>query len=311
MARALPSLRQLRYLTALAEHLHFGKAAEACLATQSTLSAGLAELEAVLGATLVERTRRRVILTPLGRDIVERAAQVLRLTEDLVDVAQAARAEPLSGTLLLGIIPTIAPFLLPRLFADLRRDLPKLRLLLREDLTANLLERLDKGALDLALLALPYNLGGYEVVELAQDPFVLACPPGNALAGLSQVGPMDLSRSDMILLEAGHCLRDHALAACPMATVGDGQAVIEATSLATLVQMVASGIGVTLLPKLAVDGGVLAGTALVTRPLAPPGGSRGLALVWRAASPRAAEYRLLAGRCRQTVSSLLPVFTGA
>lgn len=288
--KILPTLRQLRYLVALAEHRHFGRAAESCLATQSTLSAGLQELENLLGVTLVERTKRKVMLTPLGEEVVARARVVLRGAEDIADLA-AASAEPLSGPLRLGVIPTIGPYLLPRALPSLREAYPHLRLYLREDLTARLLERLASGDLDAVLIALPYDSPDMESMVVGEDPFVLACPPDHALAAKAQITSMDLMDADLLLLEEGHCLREHALAACrlPGPAKGDG---ILGTSLATLVQMVANGLGVTLLPQMAVQGGVLGGTDLVTRPLAE-GGNRLIGLAWRPSSPRKAEFHAL------------------
>ncbi|MBC7906230.1 MAG: hydrogen peroxide-inducible genes activator [Rhodospirillaceae bacterium] len=290
MVKILPTLRQLRYLVALAEHRHFGRAAETCLATQSTLSAGLQELENLLGVTLVERTKRKVMLTPLGEEVVARARVVLRGAEDITDLA-AASAEPLSGPLRLGVIPTIGPYLLPRVLPSLRQAYPNLRLYLREDLTARLLERLSSGDLDAVLIALPYDSAEMESMVVGEDPFMLACPPGHALAAKSEIDSADLVDCELLLLEEGHCLREHALAACrlPGPAKGDG---IMGTSLATLVQMVANGLGVTLLPQMAVQCGVLAGTDLVTRPLAEAG-NRLIGLAWRPSSPRKAEFRAL------------------
>lgn len=289
--KILPTLRQLRYLVALAEHRHFGRAAETCLATQSTLSAGLQELENLLGVTLVERTKRKVMLTPLGEEVVARAREVLRGAEDIADLASAS-AEPLSGALRLGVIPTIGPYLLPRVLPRLRDAYPNLRLYLREDLTARLLERLGTGDLDAVLIALPYPAADMESVAVGEDPFMLACPPDHPLAAKVQIESEDLMDVDLLLLEEGHCLREHALAACrlPGPAKGDG---IMGTSLATLVQMVANGLGVTLLPQMAVQGGVLAGTNLVTRPLADAG-NRLIGLAWRPSSPRKADFRVLA-----------------
>ncbi len=299
--KPLPTLRQLSYLVALADHLHFGRAAESCLVTQSTLSAGLQELENLLGVTLVERTRRRVMLTPLGAGIVERARALLRDAEDLVDTARAA-AEPLSGPLRLGVIPTIGPYLLPRVLPALRRAHPRLQLYLREDQTARLLERLGNGDLDVVLLALPYPAEDVETEEVARDSFVLACPPGHPLATREAVSAADLAGADLLLLEEGHCLREHALAACRLPTVQRGQG-LQATSLHTLVQMVAGGLGVTLLPRIAVEAEVTRGTDLVLRPLAEGAGAdRGIGLAWRRSSPRRGEYGQFARELRELLS---------
>ena len=289
--RILPTLRQLRYLVALAEHRHFGRAAEACSATQSTLSAGLQELENALGAVLVERTKRRVMLTPLGEEIVARARVVLRGAEDIADVA-AASGQPLSGPLRLGVIPTIGPYLLPRVLPALRQEFPALRLYLREEQSARLVDRLANGDLDLAILALPYPAGELETRMVGTDPFVLACRPDHPLAAHALVSPEDLEGQDLLLMEEGHCLREHALAACRLSGPAKGDGIL-ATSLTTLVQMVANGLGVTLLPEMAVASNILAGTGLVTRPLSD-GASRAIGLMWRVSSPRKVEFAKLA-----------------
>lgn len=290
MQTHLPTLRQLRYLVALAEHRHFGRAAEACFATQSTLSAGLQELESLLGVTLVERTKRKVLMTPLGEEVALRARDLLRGAEDIADLAMSHR-RPLSGRLRLGVIPTIAPFLLPRVLPRLRSAYPDLKPALREDLTARLLERLANGEMDVAVLALPYDAPEMEMEALATDPFVLACPPRHPLADKETITGADLADCDLLLLEEGHCLRDHALAACSLPAPRRGEGIL-GTSLGTLVQMVAAGMGVTLLPRMAVEAGILGGTDLVTRPLAG-GGARQLGLAWRKSSARKEEFRLL------------------
>lgn len=290
--KALPTLRQLSYLVALAEHNHFGRAAEACLVTQSTLSAGLQELESLLGVTLVERTKRRVMLTPLGEEMVARARAMLQAAEDMVDIARAA-AEPLSGELRLGVIPTIGPYLLPRVMPVLRDAYPALKLYLREDLTARLLEQLDRGLIDVALLALPYPADELETAVVAEDPFLLVCPPDHPLATQPRLAPQDLAAAGLLLLDDGHCLRAHALAACHLADGGASEG-FRGTSLHTIVQMVVSGLGVTLLPRLALDGDILRGTDLVARDLGEGAATRQLGLAWRRSSPRKAEFRLLA-----------------
>ncbi|MDR3437116.1 LysR substrate-binding domain-containing protein [Telmatospirillum sp.] len=293
---AIPTLRQLRYLVALDDHHHFGHAADACAATQSTLSAGLQELEAILGANLVERTKRKVLITPLGQEVVARARSLLRGAEDLVDLVRSA-SEPLSGEIRLGVIPTIGPYLLPQILPALRAAHPNLRLYLREDLSARLLDLLGTGELDLVLLALPYRADEFESHALFDDPFLLAFPPGYALGEGEHVRSSDIPIEDLLLLEEGHCLRDHALAAChlaaPFGKLRGRQDRLLATSLATLVQMVAGGLGVTLLPRLALDGGVLAGTGLLVRSLGADAPARSIGLTWRSASPRQAEFRLL------------------
>ncbi len=297
----LPRLRQLAYLVALDEHRHFGRAAESCHVTQSTLSAGLQDLESLLGAVLVERTRRRVMMTPLGEEVAHRARRLLRDAGDIVELAQA-RAAPLTGPLRLGAIPTVGPFLLPRALPALRRAHPGLKLYLREALTARLLEALGAGDLDAALIALPYPLDNLAQAEIGRDDFVLVCPPDHPLATGGAV-PLDaVARQDLLLLEEGHCLREHALSACRL-DPRRHNAAFSGTSLPTLVQMVANGIGVTLLPRLALAAGLLRGTGLVARPLAGGAPPRRLALVWRHSAPRADDFEALAAFLRRMSES--------
>jgi LysR family transcriptional regulator, hydrogen peroxide-inducible genes activator len=288
----LPSLRHLRHLMALHDHGHFGRAAEACGVTQSTLSASIKELEGVLETTLVDRSKRRVVLTPVGVEAVERARRIVKEAEDLVSFTTALR-EPLSGTLRMGTIPTIGPFLLPKVLPSLRQVYSRLRLYLVEDLTERLIESLHRGQLDVVLLALPYDCGAVETVTLFEDPFVVGLPREHLLAKEARVKPERLWREDLLLLKDGHCLRDHALAICRLADrrLTEG---FEATSLPTLVQMVDNGLGTTLLPKLAVDAGLLQGTNLVTRPLLGHEAVRKIGLVWRRGTGRRNEFRLLA-----------------
>ncbi len=287
----LPSPRHLRYLCALEEHLHFGRAADACSVTQSTLSAGLRDLEALLGASLVERTKRRVMFTPLGHAVAVQARRVLREAEDLIDLARGS-GEPLSGDLRLGLIPTVAPYLLPRALRLLRAAYPHLRLYLREDQSADLIAQLDAGRLDAVVLALPYPLGEHESIVLARDELVLVCPSADPLATRDAVGPADLAEARLLLLEDGHCLREHAIRACGTAGRGKRET-FQGTSLRSLVAMVSNGLGVTLVPAMALDSEVHGEPGLVACPLAPPGGAREIALVWRDGSPRGAEFRLL------------------
>jgi LysR family transcriptional regulator, hydrogen peroxide-inducible genes activator len=296
-ASHLPSLRQLRYLAVLAETLNFRAAAEACFVTQSTLSAGIKELETQLGAQLVERDKRSVRLTGAGEQVVERARGLLAGAADLVETVRAGGA-PLTGALRLGAIPTIAPFLLPRALPPLRKRYPGLRLFLREDLTARLLEPLRAGELDAALIALPYDTGELEVRELFRDEFRFVSRKGHPLAGAKSVPVERLDPAEVILLEEGHCLREHAIEACGAATKRRGragdEARIEATSLPTLLQMVEGGLGVTLLPETALAAGILHGTGLVARPFSTRVPARTLALAARPSSARGRDLDLLA-----------------
>jgi LysR family hydrogen peroxide-inducible transcriptional activator len=293
VSTALPSLRQLQYLVALAEKLNFRAAAEACFVTQSTLSAGIKELESVLGVQLVERHTRSVRLTAAGEQVLERGRRLLADASDLVAVARGAR-EPLSGPLSLGVIPTIAPFVLPRVLPALRQQYPKLELYLREDLTDRLLERLRRGQLDAALIALPYDTGELEVLELFRDEFWFVARRDDPLASVKALAMERLDVDDVILLEEGHCLREHAIAACRRAP-GEPRSRIEATSLPTLLQMVEGGLGVTLLPEIAIKAGALNGTNLIARPFSSRVPARTLALAARPASARKRDVELLAG----------------
>jgi LysR family hydrogen peroxide-inducible transcriptional activator len=294
---ALPSLQQLRFLAALADEKHFGRAAASCAVTQSTLSAGIQELEERLGASLVERSRRSVLLTPLGHDIAARGRRLLRDAQDLAETAQAGR-EPLAGPLRLGVIPTIGPYLMPAAMTGLAKAFPKLKLYLREEQTAPLLEKLAKGQLDIALIALPYDMGALETMTLGDDRILVALPKSHPLARARRIARTALVGEELLLMEDGHCLRSHALAACRL--VGpDRNEVFQGTSLRTLLQMAAGGIGITLLPEMAVKPELAAAPGLVARPLegAP---ARGIALAWRPTSARKSEFRTL-GRYLKTV----------
>jgi LysR family transcriptional regulator, hydrogen peroxide-inducible genes activator len=287
----LPTLKQLRHYAALAESRNFGRAATAANVTQSTLSASIQELEAILGAALVDRTKRKTVFTPLGERVLARAKALLADAEELAREAQASRA-PLTGELRLGVIPTVSPFLLPRVLPKLRRAHPKLKLFLVEDQTARLIAKLGDGAIDCALIALPYDAGAIESESLGEDRFRLVVPKAHALAKAARVAPAKVRAETLLLLEDGHCLKDHALSACGLSAPRVRDA-FGATSLFTLVQMVDNGLGVTLLPELAIEAGLLKGTGLVAVPVEGEP-SRELALVWRKGTARGPEFRLLA-----------------
>jgi LysR family hydrogen peroxide-inducible transcriptional activator len=289
---ALPTLRQLAYLVELSRRLNFRAAAEAQFVTQSTLSAGIKELETLLGVQLVERDTRHVRLTAVGEDVAARARELLAAATDLAEAARSA-ARPLSGPLRLGAIPTIAPYLLPRVLPALRRAHAELKLYLREDLTERLLERLRAGGLDVALIALPYETGDLYVRELFRDEFSFVARETDPAVREKAIALRRIDSGDMVLLEEGHCLRDHAIAACGRRH-GGWDSRLEATSLTTLIQMVEGGLGVTLLPAITLDAGILKGTGLVARPLSQPAPSRTLALVARRTSPRRGDADLLA-----------------
>jgi LysR family transcriptional regulator, hydrogen peroxide-inducible genes activator len=298
MSTYLPTLKQLQYLVALRKLGHFGRAADACYVTQSTLSAGLRELETLLGITLVERTRRVVRFTPLGQRIADKALRVLREADELAEMARA-EGQPLHGELRLGVIPTIAPFLLPAMLPRLRREWPNLKLYLREEPSQAACEALQRGQLDCVLLALPYNCGDVDAAPLFDDPLFVAFPRGEAPYGAGvDVGAIDENR--MLLLEDGHCLKDHALSACNRPDLR-AHAAMMGTSLHTLVQMVDNGLGVTFIPSMAIDAGILDGTQVEARPLRSEHGFRSIALIWRRSSPREIEFQLLAAAIRRIV----------
>ena len=302
---SLPTLRQLRFLAALAEHGSFSRAAEACFVTQPTLSAGIKELEGVLGAQLVERGARGAVLTPAGEAAVTRARTILTETEDLVHAARAA-GEPLSGPFRLGVIPTIAPFLLPKVLPALRQRYPDLELFLREDLTQRLAEGLKERRLDAALIALPYDAPGIETRVIAEDEFLFAAHRDHPLATVNRLEPAMLADEPLLLLEDGHCLRDHALSVCAAgsggAHEGEARSDFAATSLHTLVQMVKSGLGATLLPRLALDAGLADRLDLAVRPFDPPVAGREIGVAWRKGSARADEAVKLADAVRAALS---------
>ena len=287
----LPSPQQLRYLLALAELGHFGRAAEACAVTQSTLSAGVLALERQIDAAILDRgAGKHVVFTALGEEIVAHARKALAALEALAETALAARA-PMRGPLRLGVIPTIGPFLLPRLMRVLRDAFPDLRLFVREDVTKALVDRLAGNRLDLLLVALPCECGDAETLAVARDEFVVALPKGHRLATRARIPAAALAGERMLLMEDGHCMRDQTLAICGLAREQEGFA---ATSLHTLAQMVAGGLGITLLPKMAVEAGVAALADIELRPLARKSAWRTIGLAWRPRSPRANDYRALA-----------------
>ena len=296
-----PTLKQLKYLCAVADHQHFGHAAKACYVSQSTLSAGIQELEETLGVSLVERNNRNVLLTGLGQDVVTRGRDILVSIEDMISMCDAAGV-PFTGKLRLGVIPTIAPFLLPRMLRSLRAQHPEFQLFIREDQSQPLVDSLHAGELDVLLLALPFPADNVDIMGLARDNFLLACLPDHSLAKKKQLRTVDLKGEGVLLLEDGHCLRDHALEACKLR---DSQISVpyQATSLNTIVQMVANGIGITLLPQMAVDADIAASTDLVLKPFNQDGVSREIGLMWRKKTPRQTEFRMLGEFIKQCVTS--------
>ncbi|MDJ0779588.1 MAG: LysR substrate-binding domain-containing protein [Gammaproteobacteria bacterium] len=283
----LPTLKQLEYLIALDDTRHFGRAAARCYITPSTLSAGIQDLERTLGVAVAERTKRRVIMTPIGQEIATRGRALLRDARDIMDLA-STRRHPLGGDLRLGAIPTISPFLLPGVLPGLRQRYPELRLFLAEDKTDALLGQLREGRIDLALIALPYDIGDLEQRTLFADPFHFACSIHHPLASRSTVDPKTLTEQPLLLLGEGHCLRGHALDACQLGSRRVREQ-YEASSLHTLVQMAATGIGVTLLPRLAIEAGITSGTDLAIVPL-KQAVQRQIVLVWRPTSLRKPDF---------------------
>lgn len=302
MTTFLPTIKQLQYLVALSEHGHFGKAADACYVTQSTLSAGVRELESLVGVTLVERNRRVVRFTALGDRIADKARKVVREAEELGDMVRAS-GQPLTGELRMSVIPTIAPFLLPRILPCLRQDWPKLKLYLREETSAAACESLSHGRSDCILLALPYACGEFDTEQLFDDLLFVAFSSEDKLPNTIVAG--DISPERLLLLEDGHCLKDHALAACNRPELRSSAAMM-GTSLHTLVQMVDNGLGVTMLPAMALEAGILNDTNVTALPLVADHPSRQIALAWRRGSPRVKEFQLLAGVLRSANESATP-----
>ena len=295
----LPTLKQLQYLVALHIHGHFGRAADTCFVTQSTLSSGLAELESLLGVQLVERNRRVVRFSPMGEQVVAKAYDVLREADALASLTRAS-GEPLVGDLRLGVIPTIAPYLLPRIMPAVRAAFPRLALYLREDMSGPACEAMARGTLDAVLLALPWDCGRVDSVALFEDPFHLVFHPGDRIDPPPKIALDAINDASLLLLEDGHCLKDQGLAACGRPELRADPA-HRGTSLVTLVQMVAGRLGQTLVPEMAIDAGLIAGTGLVARPLSN-GAARTVALAWRIGSPRSAEFRMLAATIRDAVN---------
>ncbi len=289
------SLRQLQYAVAVAEELSFRRAAERCNVSQPSLSAQLAQLEQSLGLRLFERSQRKVILTSAGRDIVERAARLLVDADALLDAGKRA-SDPLAGTLRIGIIPTISPYLLPSVAPKLRAKFPRLMLAWVEEKTDILAQKLAEGELDGAILALESGVTDVDTEVIARDPFVLVTRPGHSLGKKkSPVTVSDLRGEDLLLLDDGHCFRDQALELCLTAGAREGE--FRATSLSTLVQMVAGGAGNTLLPSLAIAAEVKR-ARLNVRPIASPAAGRTIALVWRKRSPFGQTLRQIANVVR-------------
>ena len=291
------NLRDLGYLVALADHRHFGRAAAACFVSQPTLSTQIKRLEEELGVKLVERAGRKMMLTPFGADVVARARNILRESEQIVELAQRMR-DPEAGTVRLGMFPTLGPYLLPHVMPPLRKRFAQLELLLVEEKTPQLLAQLEAGRLDAALMALPVGNPRLEHAALFDEPFVLAAPDSHPLARKRKIVTSDLAAHTVLLLEDGHCLRDQALAVCEMACAREKPG-FRATSLETLRQMVAAGVGVTLLPVLATLPPVAQPKGVVTRPFVAPAPFRRIGLFWRRSSVMREFMQKLANELKQ------------
>ena len=293
------TLQELRYLVAVAEEKHFERAAEVCHVSQSTLSAQLKKLEEQLNVTLFDRSQRQATPTPIGREIIAQARLALEEAHKIQEIA-LQQLDPMQGTLRVGVIPTLGPYLMPRLLAELRFSHPGLRLFLREDLTEHLVRQLRSGHLDLLLLALPIRHEGLETLALFEEPFQVALPADHPLTERNQIGESDLQEHRILLLEEGHCLRDQALAICESPQVIEEFA---ATSLETLRQMVALGIGLTLLPELAIRFSQMTAYRhwIQIRPFAPPAPARTIGLVWRRQFPRQGAIKTLAALIQQAL----------
>ena len=295
----LPTVKQLQYLIALEKHLHFGRAAETCFVTQSAFSVAIKELETSLNVSLVDRTNRSVVFTSTGKLVVQQARLAIFDLEGIVDITKSCQ-KPLSGKLNMGIIPTIAPFLLPKILPSIRRKFPDLELYLKEEQTKNIHQLLLDGELDVLLLALPFELRNTESEFICNDEFLLAYHKDTKLIDPNKFTPNKLNKESILLLEDGHCLRDHALSACRINNK-DKVSKFSASSLYSLIQMVDSDLGVTYVPQMAIDGGLLKKTKVKTAKLKEKP-YREIGLVWRKSSVRKQEFKLLADVIRDAVS---------
>jgi len=293
MSSAIPSIRQLKYLVVLSETLNFHRASEKLFITQSTLSSGIKELETVLGVTLVERTKRRVQLTKVGSEIVKRSKTIIAEVDDLVSLTDAFKS-PLSGELRMGVIPTIAPFLLPSILPLITREYPQLKLYLREDFSDRLVDQVRSGALDFALIALPYDAQGFDIKKLFKDEFWWVSKDNVSYKKIKEISLKDVDLSDLLLLEEGHCLRDHSIEACASSKPYQLNNPFEASSVFTLLQMLNNGIGFTLLPEMMIKAGALRGTELIARPIAGKTPSREICLIKRKTDANEKNFELLA-----------------
>lgn len=298
----LPTLRQLQYLTTLVEVNHFGQAAERCFVTQSTLSAGIQDLETILGTSLFERTNRKVMPTALGLEIAERAQHILSLSADLVDLAQSEK-NPLVGRIRIGVIPSISPFLLPKALPIIRASLPELEVVLIEEQSERLLQNLRSGEIDLAILAFPFDIGDLNKQLFAEEQFWVALPQNHPLSSRKQLDPSELPLDDLLLLSEGHCMREHALSACKLPSSSHRMS-MQGTSLYTLIEMVAGGLGITLIPEMAINSDMVKHADICIRPLVSNENKpmRSLGLVWRPSYRRISTLNELAQLLSKTLA---------
>ena len=299
------NLRALNYFVKLADLRHFSKAAEACFVSQPTLSTQIKKLEEELGVQLVERSPKNIMLTPVGEDIADRARLVLGEIEQIRTVARRS-GNPAEGALRLGLFPTLAPYYLPHIVPILRQQYPNMKLQLAEEKTGDILRQLHHGGLDAALLALPVEEDGLEVEILFEEPFVLALPGNHPLVESQRITLTDLNGNELLLLEEGHCLRDHALEVCALAGAHE-RVDFHATSMETLRQMVAANVGITLMPMLSVKPPIAATENIVVRQFEQPAPSRTIALVWRSSSALSPFLRDLAGCIGSLPADLLKI----
>jgi len=297
------NFRAMQYFVKLAELKHFSRAAKACFVSQPTLSTQIRKLEEELGVSLVERAPRKVMLTPIGEDIAHRARHILRDIENIKIAARRSK-DPATGTIRLGIFPTLAPYLLPHVIPEIRRRYPELGLQLAEEKTEDILSMLDQGRLDAGLLALPVEEHGMDIEVLFEEPFVTAMPASHPLSDKKVISLKDLEGQELLLLEEGHCLRQHALAVCELAGAHE-RVDFHATSMETLRQMVAANAGVTLMPVLSIKPPIASTPNIALRPFAEPAPSRTIALVWRSSSPLGDFLRELAESLKVKPVSLL------
>lgn len=306
--RNLPTLRQMQYLATLAAHGSFRRAADSCNVTQSTLSAGLQEMEEIMGAALVDRANRRAVrFTPLGETVARESRVILDRAESLLYTAQS-ETRPLSWPLRLGVIPTIAPYFLPKILKPLQRDLPALDLHIHELRSAQLVEKIQDGSLDVGLMAFPYDTGALTQSVLFEEDFVCAAPPG-AFPKKKKLTMADLEDQKLLLLEDGHCVRDHALAACKLQPLQE-QKTLSAASLSTLVQMVHQGYGLTLLPAMAAEGNAFLPKSLTLRPFSSGAPKRKIGLAYQKGGLRERDIKLVAATLHKILKNAKKIKRG-